>query len=367
MVKKNLERETRIKKEKIRLEKELAKKAKEEALAAKKAIKEARLAAKKEARIQQLKSQKKKKDPNSVDEEQNENEEGDKIDEEEGAEDQEDEDNEVIDDAEEEEEPEEPEEEPDQDAQAGDQEDEEDGGQEGQEDPDNPEGIVLSKGEFNLLDPNLFTEPIENIDDISFNYKEELFYFEYSIKGHCRLEEYFNALKKGLRSTVIFGKLAYQSLLTPYSVTLVDSVKKLCTLLPIFAKIMESPSLSIEKCSESLIRSKLKDLSVIGANLADLATSIAMGLTIVRRDYLVSTESLNTEEINKMGPLVYAGLKEQKLTDHQILAVIDCKFVEASCLRNLADKNWSVKQIPHVSIKSGSDHLGRKNCWRDCW
>lgn len=66
----------------------------------------------------------------------------------------------------------------------------------------------------------------------------------------------------------------------------------------------------LKKKISDIIRSKLKDLSVIGANLADLATSIAMGLTIVRRDYLVSTESLNTEEINKMGPLVYAGLKE---------------------------------------------------------
>lgn len=200
-----------------------------------------------------------------------------------------------------------------------------------------------------MLDPTLFVEPIENIDDVSFSYKNELYYFEYSLSGHGRLEEYFNTLKKGLRSSILAGKLAFQSLLTPYSVTLADSLEKLSSLLPVFGTILQSsPSLAKEKRSEQLIRNKLKELSVIGANLDDLASQIAKGLTIARREYLSSTDSLTTEDIQALGPLVYAGLREKKLTDIQILAVLDCKYAEASCLRSLADKNWNVKEIPRV-------------------
>lgn len=348
LVKKNAERETRIKKEKIRLEKELAKKAKEEALAAKKAVKEARLAAIREAKQKNKKPKQEKEAYLSGEEDQedadNQNEDGE--------DDQEDVDNDAMDEPEDEPEEPEDEQEVDQEDQANDQEEEEEGDQEGQQDPDNPDSTMTKPVEFNLLDPILFADPIENIEDIAFSYKKEQYYFEYSIKGHSRLEEYFNALKKGLRSSIFFGKLSYQSLLTPYSLTLVDSIEKLSSLLPLFGEILgTSPSLAKEKRSETVIRNKLKDLGLISANLGDLATSIAMSLTIVRREYLASTESLSTDEVQCLGPLVYAGLKEKKLTDHQILAVIDCKYVEASCLRNLADKNWTVKELPRVRLR----------------
>ena len=343
LVKKNADREARIKKEKIRLEKELARKAKEDAMAAKKAAKEARLAAIREARQQKKQTKPKKEAPNSGEE--NDEVEG----EEEGDEQEED-----ADIAEEpEDEPEEAEdEEQDQNANENpeeeDQEDEEN--PEGQEDPENAEGKTVKIDEYNLLDPNLFVEPIENLQEVSFSYNGELYYFEYSIKGNSKLEEYFTTLKKGLRSSVLFGRLAFQSLLTPYSVTMSDSLEKVASLLPVVSKILLSPNLTKEKRTDSLIRNKLKDLSVISANIGDLVSLIAKGMSIVRRDTIAHTGTLSPEEIQALGPLVYAGLKDKKLTDLQILAVLDCKYVEASCLRNLAEKNWTAKEKPSVRI-----------------
>lgn len=199
------------------------------------------------------------------------------------------------------------------------------------------------------MDPNIFREPIESIEDISFSYNGEQFYFEYSIDGHCQLEEYFYTLKKGLRSSFQFGKFAYQSLITPFSITQSESVDKLCTLLQVYWKIIgASSALAKEKRSEILIRNKLKDLVAISSNIDDLASLVAKGLTIARRDYLVSHATLGQDEIMKIGPLVYDELKNRKLTDLQILALVDCKYVEASCLRNLAEKNWVPKQLPRV-------------------
>ena len=129
-----------------------------------------------------------------------------------------------------------------------------------------------------------------------------------------------------------------------------DSLEKVASLLPVVSKILLSPNLTKEKRTDSLIRNKLKDLSVISANIGDLVSLIAKGMSIVRRDTIAHTGTLSPEEIQALGPLVYAGLKDKKLTDLQILAVLDCKYVEASCLRNLAEKNWTAKEKPSVRI-----------------
>jgi hypothetical protein len=178
-----------------------------------------------------------------------------------------------------------------------------------------------------------FPDVKEEMDEISFEVKGNLYYFDYEIACHCRLAEYFSVVKKGLRSFLLCGKLSNTDIFCPNKITVLDQMKKLDYDLQIYHHIIFGGQIELDKLNNMDVKMVVKDLMTYGALFDDLGHHIAKALTIARRKDLMNLEKLSDHQIDKIGTSLYAGLSNAGYTDLQILGLIDCKYAEASAYK----------------------------------
>jgi hypothetical protein len=169
------------------------------------------------------------------------------------------------------------------------------------------------------------------------------------------LVEYFTCVKRGLRSLLVCGKISDTALFTPNKVSQKGSLVEICSLLPTFSHILQSDNFCQEKITDFQLRNLLKNITVLGVAYDDLSYHVAKGMTIARRSELMQINQLTNEHISLIGAQLYQALSASGYTDHQILGILDCKYAEASFIKNMADKIWTYNGSQKVRIS-------KKNC-----
>ena len=176
----------------------------------------------------------------------------------------------------------------------------------------------------------IFEDVKETHGDIQFKVKTQTYYFDYELSTNSRLCEYFTALKKGLRSFFICGKISSVNCFAPSGITVIDQVKEISTILPAYSRIILAGGIDLNAKTRYDMGKKIDMLLTTASNYDDLAYHLAKAMTIARRQTLMNTRELSDQQISAIGAKLVKTLRKQQYSDLQLLGVVDCKFVEAA-------------------------------------
>ena len=183
---------------------------------------------------------------------------------------------------------------------------------------------------------------------------------DYDISRNSRLMSYFHALVPGLRTLLLCAAPPHCFYYSPNSSTLQEKLKECCKILPKFAKQFTG----FAPLLKSQGQNRWEDLDVLYfevmqfcSNYQSIVSMLAIAMTIVRREVLMSITKLTKHQILDFGgPGVLKVFEQRKLTHQEMLAIGDAKYVEVAFLSLYSSKKLKPRKLLPVS-NIRSSHL----------
>ena len=198
---------------------------------------------------------------------------------------------------------------------------------------------TLSKKTFNL---SRYTS-VGNIkqNKTSFKVNGGFYHFDYGFCQNENLMEYYGTVYLGFQNLFQKSQLSYLRYFFKGSRNELESLRDLCDKLPIFKKILDEFGFEVDKKSRNDVKRIFRDCSMLCKKFGCLEHYLAMGLLVSRRDEIIEIDSLSKEVVEEIGEGVVTTLRKRWISDIQILALLDVKYIEASLIKMIDNHFFS--------------------------
>ena len=163
--------------------------------------------------------------------------------------------------------------------------------------------------------------------------------FNYGFSDNPKLMEYYTTVYLGLEHFLQNNQLSFVKYFVIGSRNSLESLKALCKKLPKFNKILDEFGFKLHRKSRTDMKRVLRDCSMFASRFESLEYFLSMGLLVTRRTEIMGIDSLSKEMVKEVGAEIVSTLRKRWISDIQILALLDVKYIEASIMK-MIDKHY---------------------------
>lgn len=161
----------------------------------------------------------------------------------------------------------------------------------------------------------------------------------FDFEDNEKLQEYFQKMKKSLRSLFVGSTLSDSEYLQFNQDNLQESLTMLCVMIPTFGQIVKNAGIDISNTNEQALKKKFEKISEMASNYDNLPDNMAKILTMIKREDIIKMQEPFDEATKAIiGKTFLEKVENKNLSEPQIQAIRDTKLIEAIVLR-LTEKN----------------------------